>query len=78
MEIALHDDPIDPFVESLPGGSVLLHAHPDCDVENFLATQTGVDSQISAGLIDLWKNPNTLRTFEPRDGYVLVRRVDSL
>lgn len=76
MEIALHDETIDPFVESLPGGAVRLHAHSGLDIEAFLQSQADLHPLVVDGIRDLWFNPEVERKFDRRDGYVLVSRAD--
>ncbi len=74
MEIALHDETIEPFVESLPGGVVRLHAHPDCDVEAFLQSNPDLHPLVVDGIRELWFNPNLERNYDRRDNYVLITR----
>lgn len=76
MEIALHDDSIDPFVEKLPGGSVRLHAHAGLDLAEYLNSQNELPADVANGIRDLWFDPEVERNFDLRDGYVLVSRAD--
>jgi hypothetical protein len=76
MEIALHDETIEPFVESLSGGSVRVHAHPKCDIEQFLNSQPDLNPLIVDGIRDLWFSPDIERKFDRRGDYVLVTRAD--
>ena len=76
MELALHDETIEPFVEPLPGGLVRLHAHPDCDLDAFLNSQADFNPLIVDGLRELWSNPEIDRNFDRRENYVLVTRAD--
>lgn len=76
MEIALHDDSIDPFVETLPGGAVRLHAHAGLDLAEYLNNQNELPADVANGIRDLWFDPEVERNFDLRDGYVLITRAD--
>ena len=76
MEIALHDESIEPFVELLPGGVVRLHAHAGLDLAAYFENQTELPHHAACEIRELWFNPEIERKFQPREGFVLISRAN--
>jgi hypothetical protein len=72
MEIALHDDPTDPFVEVRHDGWICLHADIYCDIDAFLEKTDFLDPKVKLGLLKLWRDSSIHRNFARMSDYVSV------
>jgi hypothetical protein len=74
MEIALHAQVDEPYLEHLPGDRVRVHADISHNIEELLAKFAHLSHRQLQELQALWGDPETDRKFTDLNDFVLIRK----
>lgn len=78
VEVALHDEVIEPFLEIMDGGTVRIHGCVDSDLPQFLDGQMALTELQKSNFLRLWNSPDDERHFSRGPGFVLISLVAGL
>jgi hypothetical protein len=78
VEVALHDEDIEPFLEIMDSGTVRIHGCVDSDLPRFLDSQMVLNDLQKSNFLRLWNAPDDERQFSRGPGFVLITLVTGL
>jgi hypothetical protein len=72
VEIALHDEEVDPFLEQMPSGALRIHGSIDADLQNFVENHPQASELQKQEFLKLWTAEEMHREFVREQGLVVI------
>lgn len=72
MLVAIHDDYVEPFVESGSGPRRIVHLPIDIDIKDFVESTTKLTQEEKQALLRLWFDESIQRDYSRREFGVLI------
>lgn len=72
VEIALHDEPVAPFLEQMPSGRLRIHGSVDADLQSFVENHPQASEMHKQEFLKLWAAEEMKREFVREQGYVVI------
>lgn len=72
MQVAIHDDYVEPFIEESPVGQKTVHIPIVIDIEAYLAASQQLSAEEKSAILALWYDESLSRTYSRESFGVVV------